>query len=247
MPARAPLRVVIFGATGTVGAGTLLECLDSPAIGEVRCVVRRATGRQHPKLREIVHDDFRDFSAAAEALTGLDACFWCVGTPSAGLTEARYTEVTYAYAMAAARVLRDQSPGLRFVFVSGTGADETEQGRVMWARVKGRAENAILGMGFAGAIVFRPGVIVPKRGIRHSVRLYGITTTLLRPFLPLVRALRSATSTVEIGKAMIAFACGRNLGDPPKRRLDSKDINELARLAPSHALQIRALSATPLA
>jgi uncharacterized protein YbjT (DUF2867 family) len=175
-----PLRVVIFGATGTVGGGALLECLDSPAIGDVLCVVRRPTGRTNPKLTELIHRDFTDFSAVATTLAGFDACFWCIGIPVAGTTEERYTEITHDYTVAAARVLREQSPGLRFVFVSGAGADETGQGRTMWARVKGRTENDILNMGFAGAVVFRPGMIVPQRGIRHSVRLYGLLTSISR-------------------------------------------------------------------
>lgn len=227
-----PQRVVIFGATGTVGAGALLECLDCPAISEVLCVLRRPTGRTHEKLREIVHADFNDFSSLASELEGLDACFWCVGIPSSGLTEARYTEVTHDYTVAAARLLRQLNPELRFVFVSGAGADETEKGRTMWARVKGRAENAILSMGFRDAVVFRPAMIEPRKGLKHSVKLYGWVTTALFPLRPLLRASGNATSTEEIGKAMIAFALGETLGDPPKQRLDSGEINALARRLP---------------
>jgi uncharacterized protein YbjT (DUF2867 family) len=226
------MRVVIFGATGTVGAGVLLECLDSPAISEVLCVVRRPTGRTHDKLREIVHADFSDFSAVAPELSGLDACFWGIGIPSSGLTEAQYAEVTHDYTVAAARVLHQQSPELRFVFVSGAGADETEEGRTMWARVKGRAENAILAMGFRDAVVFRPAMIETRRGLKHSVKLYGWVTLALTPLRPLLRALGNATSTEEIGKAMIAFALGEGIGDPPKPRLDSGEINALARRVP---------------
>lgn len=225
-----PLRVVIFGATGTIGAGVLLECLDSPEIGEVLSVGRRPTGRKHEKLRELTHEDFTDFSALADELGDLDAAFWCIGVPSAGLSEERYTEVTHDYTMAAAKVLYEQSPDLCFVFVSGAGADDTEKGRTMWARVKGRTENDILGMGFRSAVVFRPGMIRPRRGLEHNVRLYGIMTTLMTPLLPVFRAFGSATSTEEIGKAMIAAALGKSVGDPPKQRLDSGDINELARL-----------------
>ena len=234
-PRLRPLRVVVFGATGTVGAGVVLECLDSPAIAQVLCIVRRSSGRTHAKLREVVHSDFSDLTSIEPELANVDACFWCVGIPSAGLTEERYTEVTLDYTQAAARVLREQSPDLCFVFVSGEGADETEQSRTMWARVKGRAENAILGMGFRSAVVFRPGMIVPRRGLRHNVRLYGVTTMILLPFLPLLRALGRATSTVEIGRAMIAAALGGHVGEPPKQRLDSKDINELAKRAPPAA------------
>ncbi len=225
--------VVIFGATGTVGAGVLLECLDSPAIAEVRCVVRRPMERTHDKLREFVHDDFSDFTALASALRGVDACFWCIGIPSSGLDEQQYSRITHDYTLAAARVLLDQSPEVRFVFVSGDGADESEEGRVMWARVKGRTENAILEMGFGGAVVFRPSLIVPKRGVRHNVGLYRWTTVAALPLVPLLRPLGKATSTPELGRAMIAFALGHTVGDPPKPRLDCKDINELASQAPS--------------
>jgi len=231
------LRVVIFGATGTVGAGVLLECLDSPAIAGVLCVVRRSMGRSHPKLREIVHGDFTNFDSIAAELEGIDACFWCIGIPSAGLSEERYSEVTHDYTVAAARVLLQQSPQARFVFVSGEGADESEKGRSMWARVKGRTENAILAMGFADAVVFRPGMIAPRRGLRHNVRLYRVVTAMMWPAMPLLRVLGMATSTVELGRAMIAVAlgekaAGEQVGEP-KKCLGCADINELAKRAPA--------------
>jgi uncharacterized protein YbjT (DUF2867 family) len=115
------------------------------------------------------------------------------------------------------------------VFVSGSGADEKEKSGAMWARIKGRTENAVQAMGFMDAIVFRPAMIVPKRGLRHNVRLYGLLTAAMAPLLPLIRALGGATSTEEIGLAMIAAAQGRLVGDPPKQRLHSRDINELAK------------------
>ncbi len=221
-------RVVIFGATGTLGAGALLECLDHPEFAEVVCVLRRPTGRSHPKLRELVHEDFSDFSSLASELRDIDGCLWAVGIPQAGLTEEQYTTITHDYAVAAARVLREQSPGCCFVFISGAGADETGTSRSMWARVKGKTENAILQLGFARALVFRPGTIVAKRGIQHSVRLYAWSSL----FAPLMRPFGLATSTVEIGRALIAAIAGRSVGTPAKTRLDSADINELAALAP---------------
>lgn len=219
-------RVVVFGASGTVGAGALLECLDHSEIGEVICVVRRPTGRAHPKLREIMHDDFHDFTALAADLRNVDACLWAIGVPQRGRTEAQYTEITHDYAVAAARVLHEQSPQCCFVFVSGAGADETS--RMMWAKVKGRTESAILEMGFRRALVFRPGMIVAKRGIRHSVRLYGLFSALG----PLARPFGMATSTIEIGRALIAALFGGAVGEPEKVRLESPDINALAKLAP---------------
>lgn len=221
-------RVVIFGATGTVGAGALLECLDHPGIAEVACVVRRPTERAHPKLSELLHDDFGDFSPLASELRSVDACLWAIGIPQTGRTEAQYTEVTHDYAVAAARALHEQSPECCFVFVSGAGADETETSRTMWARVKGRTENAILDMGFGRALVFRPGAIVAKRGLRHNVRVYGWSSILA----PLMRPFGMATSTVEIGRALIAAVFEKSVGQPEQIRLDSADINALAKLAP---------------
>lgn len=220
--------VLIFGATGTVGAGTLLECLDHPDIGEVTCVVRRATGRVHPKLREILHEDFTDFSPLADEFRDVDGCFWAVGTRLAdGHTQEAYTKITHDYAVAAARVLHDQSPGSCLVFVSANGADETGTSRQLWARVKGRAENTLLTLGLGKVLIFRPGAIAARRGIRQNVRVYGWSAWLA----PLMRPFGMATSTVEIGRAFIAAVQGETVGSPEKIRLGSSDINALARLA----------------
>lgn len=218
-------RVVIFGATGTVGAGALLECLDHPGISEVICVLRRPTGRAHAKLSELIHEDFANFSALAPKLKNVDGCLWAIGVPQPGRTEQQYTQITHDYAVAAARVLYEQSPGCCFVFISGAGADETEAGRSMWARVKGKTENAVLGMGFKRALVFRPATIVAKRGIKHSVRLYGIAALLG----PLMRPFGLATSTVEIGRALIAAVLGKSIDQRDSQRLDSAAINALAK------------------
>ena len=218
------MRVVIFGATGMVGRGVLLECLDSPAIEEVVVVGRRPLGMQHPKLQELIHGDFTDFSVLENDLQGLHACFWCLGISAAGLKEPRYTEITYDFTMAAARVLLANNPDLRFCFVSGSGADDTEKGRVMWARIKGKTENALRGMDFKEVVIFRPAVIRPMRGSKLRGLLYRSFYLLLFVFLPLFRLLGAATSTVEIGKAMIAAGLGK--ADRPI--LTSKEINRLA-------------------
>lgn len=221
-------RVVIFGATGTVGAGALLECLDHPDITEVICVLRHPTGRSHPKLREVIHRDFSDFTPLASELSGVDGCLWAIGVPQTGRSEQQYTEITHDHAVAAIRVLREQSPGCCFVFISAAGADETEGSNTLWARVKGRAENAVLDAGFARALIFRPGAIVAKRGIKHSVRLYGLASLLA----PLMRPFGMATSTVEIGRAMIAAVLGKSVGEPGQVRFDSVGINRLAMACP---------------
>lgn len=218
-------RVMIFGATGTVGAGTVLECLDHPGVAEVVCVLRRPSGRTHPKLREVIHADFGDMSALTPELQNVDGCLWAIGVPQSGRTEAAYREITVDYAVAAADALYTQSPECCFVFISGAGADETGKSRTMWARVKGEAENAVLERGFSRALVFRPGVIAAKRGIRHSVRSYGWFSVLA----PVIRPFGWATSTVEIGQAFLAAVLGRSLDPSETCRLESAAINAFAK------------------
>jgi uncharacterized protein YbjT (DUF2867 family) len=147
------VKVLIFGATGMIGQGVLRESLLDPDVLRVVTIGRSATGQQHPKLEEIVHRDLHDYSAIEPRLAGFDACFFCLGIASAGLSEEEYHRVTYGIAVAAAETLLRLSPNMTFIFVSGTGADSTERGRTMWARVKGKAENAILRMPFKGAYV----------------------------------------------------------------------------------------------
>ncbi len=202
------MKVVLFGATGMVGQGVLLECLRDPDVTQIVSVVRAPSGRSDPKLREIVHGDFQDFSAIATELTGFDACFFCLGIASSGMSEEAYSKITYGIAVAAARVLVRQNPEMSFVFVSGAGADPTEKGRVMWARVKGRAENAILGMGFRAAYIFRPGFIRPLDGIQSKTKLYRLLYVVLSPIVPILQRLmpKQITTTRQVGRAMIAVA-----------------------------------------
>lgn len=218
------MNVLIFGATGMVGRGALLEALDCPVVAHVLSIGRRKADVEHPKLRQLVHTNFEDFESIASELKGLDACMWCLGVTSAGLDEAAYTHITYDYTMAAAKVLLEQSPDSRFCFVSGAGADSSERGRIMWARVKGKTENALKQMGFREAIVFRPGFIQPMRGARSRVALYRILYAIFGILYPVLRALGQATSTVDMGKAMIAAAMGMS----QKQVLNTKDINQLA-------------------
>lgn len=204
------MKVILFGATGMVGQGVLRECLRAPDVERVLVVGRSTTGATHEKLREIAHKDFTDFSAIEADLAGYDACFFCLGVSSAGMNEADYTRVTYDYAMAAARALLRVSPELTFVYVSGAGTDETEKTRSMWARVKGRTENAIRALGFRRAIMFRPGYIQPMHGIVSKTRLYRVFYALLAPLYPLVRRLAPslATNTESVGLAMLEVTRG---------------------------------------
>jgi uncharacterized protein YbjT (DUF2867 family) len=218
------MKVVLFGGSGMVGQSVLRECLLDPDIGSVLSVVRKETGAQHAKLREIVYRDFIDFSAIAPQLAGADACFFTLGVTSSGMSEDEYRRVTYDITMAAAKAL--VSPSMTFVFVSGAGTDSTERGRVMWARVKGAAENALLAMPFKAAYMFRPAVIQPMHGIRSRTTSYRVFYAIFRPVMPLLRALLPGyvTTTERLGKAMIEAA----KRGAPKRVLESADINALA-------------------
>ncbi|HET6230257.1 MAG TPA: hypothetical protein VFE05_09325 [Longimicrobiaceae bacterium] len=220
------MDVVIFGATGMVGQGVLRECLLDAEIGRVVTVGRSATGQSHPKLLELVVPNVADLSSIEGELAGLDACFFAVGVTSAGLSEADYTKLTHGLTVDVANTLVRLNPRMTFVFVSGTGADSTEAGRVMWARIKGKAENALLKMPFRAVYVFRPAVIIPRHGIRSRTRLYRVGYVFLAPLLPVIRALAPnfATTTERLGRAMIAVA--RN--GYAKHILEAKDINQVS-------------------
>jgi uncharacterized protein YbjT (DUF2867 family) len=219
------MKVVLFGSTGMVGQGVLRECLLAKDVELVLAVVRRPTGRKDAKLREVVQADFLDLKAIEPALTGFDACFFCLGVTSAGRSEAEYTRLTYDMALAAARPLSRLNPGMAFVYVSGAGTDQTEKGRVMWARVKGRTENALMALPLK-TYLFRPGAIEARHGEVSGTRSYRILYRLLGPLLPVLRALfpGSVTTTDRIGRAMLQVA---RLG-APKPVLESRDIDAAA-------------------
>jgi uncharacterized protein YbjT (DUF2867 family) len=220
------MRVILFGATGMVGQGALREALVDPGVAHVLTVGRSPTGQTHEKLRERVLADLTDYSSVADELVGYDACFFCLGVSSAGMSEADYRRVTVDIAVAAGRALVEANPGMTFIFVSGTGTDETGKSRSMWARVKGEAENAIFALPFKATYAFRPAFIRPMHGITSRTRSYRILYAILRPLVPVVMALfpRQMTTTEKIGRAMLAVA----RHGAPKRILDTPDINAAA-------------------
>jgi uncharacterized protein YbjT (DUF2867 family) len=220
------MRVLVFGASGMVGQGVLRECLLDPDVESVVALSRSTIGRQHRKLREILHSDFLDFSAIESQLSGFDACFFCLGVSSAGMSEEDYQRITYGFTLAAARVLARLNPSMTFIYVSGTGTDSSERGRSMWARVKGKTENELLRLPFHAAYMFRPGVIVPLHGIQSRTKLYRVFYVVLGPLLPALRGRfpKYVTTTEQIGRAMLKVA---KLGWP-KRVLETSDINESA-------------------
>jgi uncharacterized protein YbjT (DUF2867 family) len=201
------VKVVLFGASGMVGQGVLRACLEEPEVTEVIVVVRRPLGRNAPKLREVRHSDFSDLTPIAAELSGTDACLYCLGVSSAGHSPEEYEKITYGYTLEAARVVAADNPHLTFVYVSGEGTDSSERGRVFWARVKGRTENALLAMDMH-AYVFRPGWIQPVHGETSGTRWYRLFYRLTSWLYPLLRrvAPRYVTSTEHIGRAMIAVA-----------------------------------------
>jgi uncharacterized protein YbjT (DUF2867 family) len=208
-----------------VGQGVLRECLLDPEVTSVLSIVRKPSGQQHPKLREIVYRDFFDFSPMEPELAGLDACFYCLGVSSVGMPEKDYRHVTYDIAMAAAKSLVKMNSALTMVFVSGAGTDSSEKGSVTWARVKGETENALLRMPFKAAYMFRPGVIVPLHGIKSKTLLYRLPYIVLAPILPFLQKHfpECVTSAEVLGRAML-IAAKRGA---PKAVLESADINGL--------------------
>jgi uncharacterized protein YbjT (DUF2867 family) len=208
-----------------VGQGVLRECLLDPEIEEVLSVARSATGQSHAKLREVVHGDFLDFSRIEGELTGYDACFFCLGVSSAGMTEEEYTRVTYDITMAAGTTLAKVNPAMTFEYISGTGTDSTEKGRSMWARVKGRTENALLALPFKAAYMFRPEFIQPLHGIKSKTRAYRIFYVVTMPLLPVLKTFfpQYVTTTERLGRAMIAVA----KRGYPKKVLEMRDINSV--------------------
>jgi uncharacterized protein YbjT (DUF2867 family) len=231
------MKVLLFGATGMVGQGVLRECLLDPDVEAVVSVGRAAIQGvatigsvgakplpENPKLREVVRADLADVAGYAADLAGHDACFFCLGVSSAGMTEEAYTRITYDLTLAVAEAFAKASPGATFVYVSGEGTDGTERGRSMWARVKGRTENALLKLPLK-AFMFRPGLIQPLHGIKSKTGLYQAVYTVTGPLLPLLKrvAPKHVTTTEQVGRAMLVVA--KRGAD--KRVLETPDINAL--------------------
>ena len=220
------MKVLLFGASGVVGQGVLRECLLDSDVASVVTVVRKTTGRKHEKLREMVQPDLATLASLETRLTGFDACFFCAGVSALGMSEEQYTRMTYDLTLGVASTLLRTSPDMTFVYVSGAGTDSSEKGRMMWARVKGRTENALLSLPFRAAYMFRPGAIMPLHGIRSSTRWYNVIYAVIRPIYPLLKKVvpTMITTTEQLGRAMIAVA--RN--GYATHVLETADINRLS-------------------
>ena len=219
------MKVILFGATGMVGQGVLRECLLDAGVKSVLAIGRSPTGQRHAKLREILHENFFDFSAIEPQLASYDACFFCLGVSSIGMSEERYRHLTYDIALTAARTLAKLNPGMVFTYVSGRGTDSTEHGKLMWARVKGKTENDLLKLPCKAAYMFRPAGIQPLHGIRSKTGCVQAIYVGAAPVLSLLNCLapKYMTTTEQVGRAMIRVA----REGYPKPVLESEDINRL--------------------
>jgi len=220
------MRVILLGATGMVGSGVLLECLDDPGISRVLVLGRQSVGKQHPKLEEVLHANFLAITSLQAKVRGYDACFFCLGVSASGIKASTYEALTYTLTLHVAKVLLAENPGMVFCYVSGQGTDSSEKSFMRWARVKGKTENALLAMPFKATYLFRPGYIHPVKGARTKTALYKAFYTVLQPAYPLFNAFfpHQLTTTENIGLAMIQVAFDKG----PRPILHSADINILA-------------------
>jgi len=220
------MKVILFGATGMVGQGVLRECLRAQDVAGILVVGRSSLGMRHPKLKELLQPDLFDLSRLRDQLSGYDACFFCLGVSSAGMTEGQYGHLTYDLTLGIAELLAQLNPHMVFTYVSGAGTDSSEQGRSMWARVKGRTENELLRLPFKAAYMFRPGLIQPLHDIRSKTRAYRLFYMLTSPLLPLLRKMfpDQILTTEQMGRAMLAVV----RSGAPKSILESPDIRAAA-------------------
>jgi hypothetical protein len=215
------IKVIITGVTGMVGEGVLLECLQNPRVDSVLAVVRKPLDLDHPKLKQFLAPDFLKIDAGAAELKGYDACFYCAGVSSNGMTEENYTRITYDTTIHFAEVIRQLNPGLVFSFVSGYQTDSSEKGTVMWARVKGKTENALLKIFPQKEYNFRPALMKPMQGQKA---FYGYNLWMHKRLYPVLRFVFPACSLQEIAWAMMnATTMGYE-----KQILEVGDIRKLA-------------------
>ncbi len=215
------INAIIYGATGMVGSGVLIECLKDPVVKSVLVIGRRSCEEDDPKLKEIILTDFEDYSAIEGELAGYNACFYCLGVTSFRMSEAGYTKVTYDYTMKAANVLALLNPGMTFIFVSGAGTRDDGKSRLMWARVKGATERDLKAVPFKHVFNMRPAFIQPTAGVKRVHLAYRFAT----PLVPFIKRLfpNIFTTTKVVGRAMINAV----MNPPDNQTLESRDISRL--------------------
>ena len=219
------MKVIITGATGMIGKGVLLETLKDNRISEVLIINRSSVGIEHPKLKEVLHKDFSDLSPVKHHFEGFDAVYFCLGISSFRMSEEDYTRITYDITKHFAETVFALNPQSVFCFISGAGTDGTEKSRTMWQRVKGKAENVVLNMGFKDAYALRPAMIEPVGDVKSATAMYDVFITIARPIFPLIRRFKKyVTATDKIGQAMIHLSTNGY----PTKVLESIEINKVA-------------------
>jgi hypothetical protein len=214
------MKVIITGSTGMAGEGVLLECLQNENVSSVLSISRKPCGIEHARLKELIVPDFMKLQEFETEVNGYDACFYCAGISSVGMKETRYHHITYDTTIAFASVLSKVNPNMVFCYITGSGTDSTERGRIMWARVKGKTENALMKMSFAKAYNFRPAAMLPVADQKNVIKLYVVIAKLIKFFAP-----SGVLTLQELGKAMIHAVTRR----PSKQILEVKDIRSLSK------------------
>lgn len=217
------IRAILTGASGMVGEGVLHECLNHPEIEEVLVLGRSSCGVRHPKLKEILHQDFFNLSTISSSLSGYNTCYFCLGVSSIGMKEQEYFKLTHTLTMHVAQVLSQQNPGMTFCYISGKGTDSTEKGMSMWARVKGKTENDLMKLNFKKVYNFRPSYLHPTKGLKNTLSFYKYISWMYSPLKALFP--NQATTLRELGLAMI-HASSRGFGSST---IEVKDIIALAK------------------
>ena len=217
------IKAIITGATGMVGEGVLHECLKTPKVESVLVINRKPLGIVHPKLKEVIHTDFYDFSSIESQLSGYNACFFCLGVTSVGKKEPEYFKLTYTLTMHIATILSRLNNGMTFCYVSGAGTDTTEKGKLMWARVKGKTENDLFKLPFKNVFAFRPGIIKPTAGLKNIHFFYK----LLAWVFPIIKVF-SKTGYCTLKEVSLAMIHVASVGSASKI-VEVKDIIDLAK------------------
>ena len=212
------MKVILTGATGMVGEGVLFECLQNDTITEVLIIGRRHYATDAPKVKELLVKDFSQMDDHLSLMSGYDACFYCAGVSSVGMNEQDYSKATYDLTLSFAQSLLGVNPAMTFIYVSGSRTDSSEKGKVMWARVKGKTENALHNLGFKAEYNFRPALMKASKGQRNVKTIYRVLLPVFNIFM-----YRTTLTLQEVGRAMIhAVSHGY-----PKNVLETEDIRKL--------------------
>ncbi|MBI0397448.1 Rossmann-fold NAD(P)-binding domain-containing protein [Cyclobacterium marinum] len=199
------MKIIITGASGMVGQAALIESLDSPTVSEILIINRKSIELKHPKLKELLIADYSEIPFHTDKFIGYDGCLHCMGISAVGIDEIDYTKITFGYSKILFDSLLKINPDMKIIYVSGAGTDSTEKGNYMWARIKGKTENYLLNLGFKDAYAFRPGIILPEKGVKSKTAWYNAMYSILRPVFPLIKKMKGTIGSSDLGKAMLSL------------------------------------------